>query len=213
MIKTNSEITTAARASLNGKWALAVATFFVYSLIIGGLSNGVNISHVFSDFFFGFFVGLSLVMLIIGGPLTLGIVTFSLNIVRNTEARFEQLFEGFGNFGKAVAAYLLMLVFVLLWSLLLIIPGIIAAISYSQTFFILADNKDMDAMDVLDKSKEMMYGYKWKYFCLCLRFFGWMLLCILTLGIGFLWLTPYMYISFTHFYEEIKANDVSREMR
>ena len=97
-----------------------------------------------------------------------------------------------------------MAVFILLWMLLLIIPGIIAALAYSQTFYILAEDESIGAMDALKKSKEMMNGYKWKYFCLSLRFLGWVLLCILTLGIGFLWLAPYVEVSYAHFYEELK---------
>jgi uncharacterized membrane protein len=90
--------------------------------------------------------------------------------------------------------------------LLLIVPGIIAAISYSQTFYILADDPGMDAISAIDKSKKMMRGYKWKYFCLGLRFIGWALLCILTLGIGLFWLDTYMQTSFAKFYDDVKAN-------
>ncbi|GHT57847.1 hypothetical protein FACS18945_2990 [Bacteroidia bacterium] len=91
------------------------------------------------------------------------------------------------------------------WSLLLIIPGIIAAISYSMTFYIIADDPAISAMDAINKSKKMMYGYKMKYFCLSLRFLGWALLCILTLGIGFLWLMPYIQVTFAKFYDDLKA--------
>ena len=99
-----------------------------------------------------------------------------------------------------------MVVFVFLWALLLIIPGIIAAIAYSQTFYILAEDDTIGSMDALRKSKEMMIGYKWKYFCLGLRFIGWALLCVLTLGIGFLWLSPYIQVSYAKFYEDLKTN-------
>ena len=61
-------------------------------------------------------------------------------------------------------------------------------------------------MDALRKSKEMMDGYKWKYFCLGLRFIGWALLCVLTLGIGILWLSPYVQVSYAKFYEDVKNN-------
>ena len=90
--------------------------------------------------------------------------------------------------------------------LLLIVPGIIAAISYSMAFFIQRDNPDMKAMEAIDASKKMMYGYKWKYFCLGLRFLGWFILGILSCGIGFLWILPYLYISTAKFYIDLKAN-------
>jgi uncharacterized membrane protein len=102
-----------------------------------------------------------------------------------------------------------MVLFIVLWLLLLIIPGIIAAISYSMTFYILADDKSIKPMEAIDKSKKMMDGYKWKYFFLCLRFFGWALLCILTLGIGFLWLIPYINVSIAKFYDDVKENPVN----
>jgi len=100
-----------------------------------------------------------------------------------------------------------MIIFTVLWTLLLIIPGIIAAISYSMTFFIMADDDSIDAMAAIDKSKAMMNGYKMKYFRMNLRFLGWSLLCFLTLGIGFLWLIPYMYVSYVKFYDDIKNNN------
>ena len=73
-----------------------------------------------------------------------------------------------------------------------------------MTFFIIADDETIEPMAALDKSKKMMYGYKLQLFYLCLRFFGLSLLCILTLGIGFLWLFPYMYVTLAKFYDAIK---------
>ncbi|MPN61797.1 hypothetical protein SDC9_209541 [bioreactor metagenome] len=95
----------------------------------------------------------------------------------------------------------MMTIFVILWSLLLIVPGIIAAIRYSMCFYILADNPDIGIMEALNESKRMMRGNKWKYFCLNLSFIGWGLLCICTVGIGFLWLTPYVETSVIAFYD------------
>lgn len=196
MVKENKELMLEAREALSGKWGVAVITFFVYSLFIGMLS----VVPLFG----------SVAVFLIAGPMAVGIAIFSLKISRNEEAKFEQIFEGFGNYGRTLGAYLLMVLFIFLWMLLLIIPGIIASISYSQTFYILADDDSVtDSMDALRKSKEMMDGYKWKYFCLGLRFIGWALLCILTLGIGFLWLSPYIEISYAKFYEDLKANQVS----
>ena len=186
-----------ARESLKGKWGLAIGTFVVYMLISGILQIIPIIGPIGS--------------LIISGPLALGLAVFSLSISRNQDAKLEQIFQGSNNFGTALGAYLLIVLFVFLWMLLLIIPGIIAAISYSMTFYILADDNSIDAMAAIDKSKKMMDGYKWKYFCLGLRFLGWALLCILTLGIGFLWLVPYMQVSMAKFYDDVKANSLTSE--
>ena len=182
-----------ARKSLKDKWGLAIGTFVVYMLIIGAIQTTTE-----------FFPLVGLLSLTICGPMALGIAIFSINISRNQDARLEQIFQGFNNFKTSLGAYLLMLLFTLLWTLLLIIPGIIAVLSYSMTFYILADDNSIGAMEAIDKSKKMMDGYKWKYFCLGLRFIGWSLLCILTLGIGFLWLLPYMQVSMVKFYDDIK---------
>ena len=72
-----------------------------------------------------------------------------------------------------------------------------------MTFFILADDNSIDA---IDKSKIMMYGYKWKFFGLCVIFLVLVLLCVLTLGIGLLWLMPVIRVTFAKFYEEVKEN-------
>jgi uncharacterized membrane protein len=188
----NRKLMAMARESLSGKWGLAVGTFLVFGLIIAAAgSNGIAV-------------------LLIGGPMLIGLAIFSLTIARNQDAKLEQIFEGFKkNFGTALVAYLLKAIFVFLWTLLLIIPGIIAAISYSQVFYILAENDSISGTDALKKSKEMMYGYKWKYFCLRLRFIGWFLLCILTLGVGFLWFTPYITISCANFYDDIKGKKIT----
>ena len=191
MVKENTELMAEARESLSGNWGLAIATFLVYGIII-------SIFQVIPT------VG-SVLALFIAGPMLVGVSMFSLSLSRGENARLEQIFEGFKNYGTVLGAYLLMVLFIFLWMLLLIIPGIIAAIAYSQTFYILAEDDAISSMDALKKSKEMMDGYKWKYFCLGLRFIGWALLCILTLGIGFLWLSPYIQISYAKFYEDIKT--------
>ena len=192
MMKENKELMAEARASLSGNWGLAVGTYLVYIIIVGTLQIIPVVGGVLGLF--------------IAGPMSVGICMFTLILSRDENARLEQIFEGFKNYGTVLGAYLLMVVFIFLWALLLIIPGIIAAIAYSQTFYILAEDDTIGSMDALRKSKEMMDGYKWKYFCLGLRFIGWAMLCVLTLGIGFLWLSPYIQVSYAKFYEDLKKN-------
>ena len=195
---------TQARETLSGRWGLAVGAFFVYMLIMV-LGSG-SWSRAFESYTIQ--ISGNLIMLLIGGAFALGVATFSLAIARKEEAKFEMIFSGFKHFGKALGLYLLMTLFVILWMLLLIVPGIIAAISYGLAFYLMSDDPNIGAMEAIDKSKKMMYGYKWKYFCLGLRFIGWILLGILSLGIGFLWIVPYISISFAKFYEDVKANFV-----
>ncbi len=189
-----------AREALSGKWLLAIATTFVYGLIVGGI-QGVGDRLIAEG------VG-SLFILIIVPPFSLGIIFFSLSIARGEEASFGQLFDGFSDYWRVVKTNFLAVLFILLWTLLLIIPGLIMGIAYSMTYYILADDKEIGAMDAIRKSKKMMYGYKWKYFRLQLRFFGLFLLCFLTLGIGFFFFLPYVYVTTAKFYDDVKGNFV-----
>jgi uncharacterized membrane protein len=179
-----------ARESLDGKWGLAIGTFIIYSVIIGAAGSVRDIGSIIS--------------LLIGGPFALGAAVFSLNISRGREATLEQIFQGFQRFSTALGAYVLMVLFVALWTLLLIVPGIIAALSYSMTFYIIADDHSIKAEEALRKSKAMMDGNKLKLFYLCLRFFLLALLCVLTLGIGFFWLIPFIHITMAKFYDDVR---------
>ena len=187
----NEDLTAQARAALKGNWGLAVGTFFLYMLIIN-LIGAIP------------FLG-TVAMLLIAGPFALGITQFSLNLSRGTEPKLEQIFDGFKRFGTALGAYWLMLIFILLWSLLLIIHGIIKALAYSLTYMIIADDKNIEPLAAIRKSQEMMQGNKAKLFFFFLRFFGWLLLCVLTFGIGLLWLIPYVAVSFAKFYDDVKV--------
>ena len=101
---------------------------------------------------------------------------------------------------------LLMTIMVFLWSLLLIIPGIIKWFSYAMTPFILEENPELSASEAIHRSRMMMRGHKFDLFYLYLSFIGWFILCILTAGIGFLWLGPYVDTALAAFYEEVKAD-------
>ena len=198
-MKENSELRNSAKILLRGNWGEAILVTFVYFIIIGALSTMQNRNNI-----------LSIVTLVVEGPLLLGLTIFFLKLSREQDARFENLFDGFKMFIKAAGTYLLMILYIFLWSLLLIVPGIIAAMSYSMSFFILADNPDIRVQEALSLSKEMMYGYKMKYFLMQLGFFGLALLCILTLGIGFLWLLPFMQVTNSKFYDDIKDSRIEK---
>ena len=188
----NAQIMSDARESLTGKWPLAIGTFLIFLLV----SMGAALIPVAGQ----------VIGFLIAGPLAVGGAFFALNIVREQAAKTDDLFFGFNNnLGNSILAYLLVFVFVFIGFILLIIPGIIVALAFSQTWFILAENPSMDSYDAIIKSKNMMNGYKWQYFKIGLRLFGLGLLCLLTLGIGFLWLLPYQYVVYAKFYEEVKG--------
>ena len=185
----NRDLMAQARESLRGRWLLAIGTIVVFELIMIAVQMIPKTGGIGG--------------VIITGPMSVGLAIFALALSRGQEARLPQIFEGFQKFGVALGAYLLMGLFVFLWALLLIIPGIIAAYAYSQTFYIIAEEPGIGPLQAIRKSKEMMRGNKGKLFCLNLRFIGWALLCLLTFGIGFLLLYPYMMISFAKFYDDV----------
>ena len=188
----NTQIMSEARASLDGKWPLAIGTFLILLLISMGAALIPYAGQV--------------ITILMAGPLAVGAAFFALNIVKDQVAKTDDLFFSFNNnLGNSILAYLLILVFAFIGFILLIIPGIIVALALSQTWFILAENPSMDSYDAIIKSKNMMKGYKWQYFKIGLRLFGLGLLCLLTLGVGFLWLIPYQYVVYAKFYEEVKA--------
>ena len=194
--KTSNELLRAqARESLRGVWGLAIGTSVVYFIILFALQ------HI--PF------GGSLVLLLIAGPMQVGIIIFSLALSRKQNPHFTQIFYGFRKFVVALGAYLLELIFVFLWTVLLIVPGIIASISYAMTFYIIAENDSIGPLEAIRKSKELMQGNKWKLFCLGCRFVGWFLLCIPTLGIGFLWLGPYIMVSLAKFYDDLVKKEAA----
>lgn len=194
LIKDNSELKIAARKQLEGKWGIVVLLCLIF-FIVNGLSGIPYIGIVIS--------------FILSGALVLGLVSCFMKIVRGESFRFENLFDGFKNFASAFLLQLLMGLFTFFWSLLLLIPGIIAAYRYSMAFYILNDNPEIGAMAALNASKRIMKGFKWKLFCLHLSFIGWGLLCILSVGIGFLWLIPYIKASEANFYQNLKEAAVT----
>ncbi len=205
-LKTNSELRQAARAQLKGKWKFLVLLTLIYA-VISSIPSGIT--NNFDDKMVS--VGFILSSLITG-PLTLGFTICFLKFVRGEELRFENLFDGFKNFLSAFLLTILIGIFTILWSLLFIIPGIIAALRYSMSFYILADNPEINAMDAINQSKEMMKGNKWKLFCLGLSFIGWAILSMFTLFIGILWLIPYVQTSTANFYEDLKVSTVAKAL-
>ena len=184
----NKVLMAKARESLRGYWGMAAVAYLVV-VVIQTIPQMVPV------------IG-TLITLLISGSMTTGICIFFLSISRKQITNFNQIFEGFNIFFKALGVYFLVCLFTLLWALLFIIPGIIALLSYSMVFYILADNKNIGIMETLKTSKEIMNGNKWKLFCLYLRFFGWFLLGVLTCGIAFFWIFPYMLISVAKFYDD-----------
>lgn len=211
----NKDLMADARTALSGNWGMAVLGYVLYAILIFSFY-----AFVFSSAFFVGFVSetnggdskvageaikgfAQLIEFLVSGALMVGLCSFFLGITQDRDARLENLFTGFRRFWKSLGTYFFYSVFVFLWALLLIIPGIIASFRYAMAFYIIADDEDCGPLEAISRSKEMMKGNKWKYFCLNWRFFWWGLLCMI-IPIGMLWLVPYMQTSFAQFYEDVK---------
>jgi uncharacterized membrane protein len=187
----NQELRARARGQLQGKWTNPVVVTLIFLVIF------ILVSYIPV-------VGSGLT-LILSGPFYLGISQYFLNFKRGNNPKIEDLFSGFNHLGSSIALYFVTVIFILLWSLLLIIPGIVAGIRYSMAFYVLCDHPDMGAMNALNTSKDLMKENKMQLLLLGLSFWGWAVCCVFTFGIGFLWLIPYVTLSIVNFYEEART--------
>lgn len=150
---------------------------------------------------------LAIVYFILGSIIEVGYAKFNLDLVDRTEAKIETLFQYFNHWKATATTRFLKGFYILLWSLLFIIPGIIAGYSYAMTGYILAEHPELTASEAIDRSKSMMEGNRFRLFCLELSFIGWGILCAFTWGIGNLWLRPYKQAATAAFYREISGTE------
>lgn len=209
-----------ARNALNGRWLEAILAGIVIGFLGSGpslLSTPIRInldmsSNTIAEEQTGILMILGMltliwvvVLFVIGGALQLGYCLFNLNLVDGKPAQVSNLFSQFHRIGTGICMNFFLVLFEFLWSLLFIIPGIIAAYSYAMTPYILAEHPEYGALEAIRMSKEMMRGNKMRLFILNLSFIGWILLSILTCGLGMLAVTPYMQAANAAFYREVSA--------
>lgn len=213
------------RERLQGHWGAAVAVCFVGGLLGGGvdaLSGALEYSY---EGEIGFLESIprdvwsmmltvtlvtALLALVIGGAIKLGICAFHLNLFHRRKARFLDLFSNFDRLVRGLWMQIVTSFFIFLWTLLFVIPGIIAVYRYAMVPYLLAEFQDLSVMDAMRESKRLMKGNKWRLFCLHFSYIGWMLLCLLTGGIGNLWLSPYTYAGETAFYMMVTGRSYLR---
>ena len=209
----NSELRAQARERLEGKWGTFVLMTFLMLVIqtilqipgyIGSLLEILSPENVLASLSFS---NISNILSLLALPLSWGLTVSLLRNHREESVDLENLFDGFrgGRYTRVFCALFLVNLFTFLWTLLLIIPGIIKAFSYALTPYILLDEPELTARQAITRSCEIMEGRRWKLFCLYLSFIGWGILSLLTFGIGFLWLAPYMNASIAAFYEDARA--------
>ena len=186
-----------------------VASFEVAGQTI--FSTGGSLNSDLGTLLVGSYMATALIMGIIyftlGSVINVGYAKFNLNLADKLEGTFENLFSYFSYWKNMAVARLLQVIYVILWSFLFIIPGIIASYSYAMTDYILAEHPEISASEAINLSKQMMAGNRWRLFCLDFSFIGWEILCAFTLGIGYLWLTPYEQAARAIFYREVSGTE------
>lgn len=162
-------------------------------LIVGAILSAVSFT----------FIG----TLILAGPLAWGVAKIELALVRGKkDVNLGDLFAGFSeDFTNSFLLGLMQEIFIILWTLLFIIPGIVKSYSYAMAFYIQQDSPNKDWNYCITESRRMMDGHKMQLFLLDLSFLGWMIVGILCCGVGTLWVQPYMSVSRANFYLELKG--------
>ena len=181
-----------AKNNIKGKILIIFALSLLVALVTGALT-ALPIAGIF-------------VAIVIAGPLSLSWASIYLNVIRkNKSPIIEDLFTGFSsrNFLRGIVGMIYYEIFVLLWSLLFVIPGIIKSISYSQMFYLMIDDPKLEAGDAQKKSMALMRGHKLEYFLLQLSFFPWFLLIIITFGLAAIYVDPYIQASYAAFYDKL----------
>lgn len=223
-----------ARRALSGNWLLSALTVFIASLLGGTLithGGSISIDQDTIDMFRSVnipadvkqalitalmialpiaIIGI-LITFLLGGTIRLGHAKYLLDQHDARELNVGTLFSQFHQYGNGFCLALLTGLYTFLWTLLFIIPGIIATFSYAMAPFIQVEHPEYTASESLRASKEMMRGHKWELFCLSISFIGWAILCAFTLGIGSIFLNAYQSAAIAAFYRDLSAPQIAPE--
>lgn len=190
-MKLNSDLRQEARNVLAGQWVMAALAALVYTAIAGAGSI-IPVAG-----------GIICLLLL---PVGYGFSVLFLKLIRGGELNIGSLFDGFQDYGRIFGTALLQAIYTILWTMLLVVPGLIKSYSYSMTYYILLDEPELKNNAAIEKSMAMMDGHKMRLFMLDLSFIGWALLSMVTFGIGIFFLQPYVATARAAFYEDLKAN-------
>ena len=204
-MKSSNDYNNAALLALKGNWGPAVLLSLAYfgisvAFSAAGTSAGTSLAQV-------------AVMICVLLPLVVGMCAAFYGLLHGDKENFVKgaFRVGFNNWAHNVGGMLLMAVYTLLWTLCLVVPGIIKSLSYAMTPYILNERPELTADEAIKLSMKMMEGHKMDLFIFYLSFIGWYLLAMLTCCIGYLWLIPYVYTAQAAFYEDVKAEYEGRQ--
>lgn len=204
-----------ARDNLAGMWPLAIAVAAVAALLGGIGQNFIpdieysqEMFHLEENFRFTWKTGVfSTLAFILGGTLELGYCQFLLKQHDKQNPEFNDLFSQFHRFGTGFAQQFLRGLYTFFWSLLLIVPGIVAAYRYAMTPYILTDHPELTASEAIERSKRMMDGHKGELFVLDMTFIGWRILASICANLGHLFVNPYQSAARAAFYRELLTQE------
>ncbi|MBR1573750.1 MAG: DUF975 family protein [Bacteroidales bacterium] len=210
----NQDYKNAALDALRGKWAPAVLLMLLYLVIYFVIAGPVQYFAQTLDpaspspMLLWAALGTFLGGIFLITPLGVGVQNAFLGLVRSGDDNLTRNAFRLGfaqGYGRTLLTQLLRGIFIYLWSLLLFIPGLIMNYAYAMVPYLLKDQPELSPMEVIRTSRKMMKGHKFDLFYLHLSFIGWALLCVFTLGIGYLWLMPYIASAECAFYEDVRS--------
>lgn len=229
--RTRQQIKQDAKDTLRGKWGKGIMLYLIImliGLISGSISTYNNMpSFDYSNYYSNYAANIHYSFGADWLPLIIDLVMIiivasadfkALDWIRNPELQFNPVQSNFDRFRnpdwwKLILLNLILFIFISLWSILLIIPGIIKSFSYSQTYFIYKDLSDKgqangySLTDFITRSRQLMDGHKAEYFVLQLSFIGWFLLGLITAGIAFIWIIPYYHLTMASYYRNLAENN------
>lgn len=208
-----------AKESLKGNWGKAILAGIIYGISQGvmqgffnGVANFLSLGQIFTDNADQLPVVPQIVVLLFttffSAVLSYGMIRYYLKLIRGEEKSYSDLFyylRSGEQFIRAGITGILVFIFTLLWTLLLIVPGIIKGLSYMLVPFILNDFPELKPLEAITLSRRMMDGFKGKAFLLGLSFILWGLLIVFTFGLALFYVGPYYQATFAQFYEEVKS--------
>ena len=201
----NSEIRNVTKETLKGKYKYVMLPFILATLLLGLAQSQDLYSNLYESYGLSYVFTIGSIALFIVGPISIGLATYSLSIVNEEDYSYNQIATGFKYFFKALFLYLLFNISVLIGTILLIIPGVVIFLMFSQIFYITAENPQIGVIDAFKKSASLMKNKKLQYLGLILRYSLFFILGVFTLGIWWLWLIPQAYVSFAIFYKELQS--------
>ena len=201
----NSEIRNVTKEVLKGKYKNVMLPFLLAILLISLSQSQDLYSYVYDAYGKTYMFTIGSIALFIQGPISIGLATYSLSIANEEEYSYTQIISAFKYFFKALILVLLFTISFTIGFLLFFFPGIIVALTFSQIFYIIAEDPQTGVIDVFKKSASLMKNKKLQLFGLVMRYVGLFILGVFTLGIWWLWLIPQAYVSFAIFYKELQS--------